>query len=171
MEPRRLTQCWADDREDRLKIPDASDRERETSFLTVDVDVLSRAPLDALIKALGRRVLINHSAKQGRSHRLVFSPYFETTADGTVRKLARLISGLPTPARRQWSHAHERVFDLGFQAGLRPFGHETGISLVTIQAIARLGASLRLTIYAVQEGATTQSRTPPNKKMQQTRHG
>ena len=124
----------------------------EAAFLNVDVDVRSRSPLEALVARLGPSVLINHVGAEGRGrHGAHFSLYHPKSADHAIRRLAKLIGQLPTSARRLWNGAQKRVFNIGFDGGLYPRQLEAAISTSAIQAVARLGASITVTIYAVDQ--------------------
>ena len=125
-------------------------REGESAFLNVDVDVLSRAPLERMVAGLGSEVSIHHVGPEGRRHGAHFSLYAPRNADRAVRRLAKLIGDLPRPARRLWNEAQHRVFNVGFQGGHRPHSLETEISAEALAAVARLGASIAVTIYAAE---------------------
>jgi len=80
-------------------------RDDEVGFLNVDVDVFSKTPLDPLTAALGKPVLVNYVGREGRRYSAHFSLYDPSSADAAIRRLARLIMKLPTPARRLWDQA------------------------------------------------------------------
>jgi hypothetical protein len=136
-------------------------RDDEVGFLNVDVDVFSRTPLDALTAALGKQILINYVGREGRRYSAHFSLYHPRSADAAIRRLARVIMKLPTRARRLWDQASKRVFNVGFQSGLRPHSLESEISSAAVEAAAGIRASIAVTIYAVQgaspKGATRRS--------------
>ena len=83
--------------------------------------------------------------------------YDPRNADAAIRRLSRLIAKLPKPARQLWNQASKRVFNIGFWAGYRPQSFEREISDAAVKAAARLGASIAVTIYAVEETARTRS--------------
>jgi hypothetical protein len=125
-------------------------REGEIAFLNVDVDVLSRSPLEPLVNELGREVLGNYVGREGRRYGAHFSLYSPKSADHAVRRLATIIGALPLPARRLWKGAQRRSFNLGFESGHHPHCLETMVSPEAVQAVAALGASIVVTIYPVQ---------------------
>ncbi|MCA1560107.1 MAG: hypothetical protein LC804_07520 [Acidobacteria bacterium] len=90
---------------------------RETTFLNLDVDVLSLTRLDPLAAALGRQVMVHYIGREGRHYAAHFSLYNPSTADRAVKTLAPLIVRFPAPARRCWNRARRRVFNIGLQAG------------------------------------------------------
>jgi hypothetical protein len=126
-------------------------RDGDSAFLNVDVDVISTVPLDSLVVALGQEVLINYVGRERRRYSAHFSSYDPRNADAAIRRLARLIAKLPKPARQLWNQASKRVFNVGFQGGFRPQTLETEITSAAVEAAAGLGASIAVTIYAVED--------------------
>jgi hypothetical protein len=127
-------------------------REGETSFLNVDLDVWSRRPLEPLVEALGKRIIVHHVGREGRRHgaHVSFSG-FGQSADALTRALARLVEKLPEPARTLWDGATAREFNVGIQAGLTPFSHEIRITAETLEMVARLGGTVVVTTYAPEQ--------------------
>jgi len=139
---------------------------RETTFLNVDVDVLSATPLEPLAEALGRTVAVHYVGREGRHYGAHFSLYNPGTPDRAVRTLTALIENFPKPARGCWNRARQRVFNIGVQAGVEPRSHETLISVAAVEAISRIGGSLTFTIYAADVAAASVPlvRAPRRKK-------
>jgi hypothetical protein len=129
----------------------------DSAFLNVDVDVFSRTPLDFLVAAFGGEVLVNYVGREGRRYSAHFSLYEPRNADAAIRRLAQLITKLPRPARQLWNQASKRVFNVGFQSGFRTQSLETEISSAAVEAAARLGASVTVTIYAAEETSPKES--------------
>src|SRR5258708_5978753 len=123
----------------------------ETQFLNLDLEILSKASLAPLVKAFGKRVLVLHEGRWGRRHGafLELSPSgHEENPDVLIRRLAALVRKLPVSARRLWNGAIVKRFDIGVQAGLRPRNFELAIRTETLEAVARIGASIGITVYA-----------------------
>ena len=140
-------------------------REGETAFLNVDVDVRSAKPLDPLVEALGDSVSLHYIGRQSGVYWAHFAPYSPKSAEAAVRTLAHLIRRLPRPAQRLWAGARERVFDIGIQAGYRPHSAEHLLSADAVKEVARLGGTLKITVYAVEEGgASIKARGRPTKR-------
>jgi hypothetical protein len=139
-------------------------REGETAFLNVDVDVRSAKPLEPLVEALGDSVSLHYIGRHGGAYWAHFAPYSPKSADAAVRTLAHLIRRLPGPARRLWAGARERVFDIGIQSGYRPHSAEHLLSADAVKEIAQLGGTLKITVYAVEEGASIKARGRPTKR-------
>jgi hypothetical protein len=125
--------------------------EGESAFLNVDVDLFSATPLDALVAALGRKVMVHYVGRERRSYTAHFSLWFPRNADVAIKRLAQMITKLPRPGRHMWSQARKRVFNVGYQSGFRPFSFESEISSAAVTAAAGVGASITVTIYAVEQ--------------------
>jgi hypothetical protein len=125
--------------------------EGESAFLNVDVDLFSRTPLDSLVAAFGQKVMVHYVGRERRRYSAHFSLGFPRSADVAIKRLVRLITKLPIPARRIWNKATKRVFNVGYQGGLRPHSFESEISSAAVDAAARVGASITVTIYAAEQ--------------------
>jgi hypothetical protein len=124
-------------------------REGETSLLNVDLDVWSRRPLEPLVEALGKKILVHHVGREGRRHGAHVSLSSERpSADALTRALARLVEKLPKAARKLWDGATAREFNVGVQAGLTPFSHEIRLTAETLEMVAQLGGTVVVTTYA-----------------------
>jgi hypothetical protein len=130
----------------------------ETAFLNVDVDVRSSTPLEALVHALKGRISVHYVGRVGRSFHARFALSGPRTAEVAVRRLAKLIDALPRAARKAWDGAKMRVFDVGFQGGMRPHSAEHDLSASAVAAVARLKGSIRVTLY-VAPGVEARGRT------------
>jgi hypothetical protein len=148
----------------------------DTDFLNVDVDVWSKVPLDRVVRALANKVSVHYV---GRERRL-FSAHFALasshghTPDYLVTHLATLLLGLNVAERRLWQGALRRHFDLGIQAGHRPFDHQVALSPGSLRLVARLEASIVVTTYAAPEHSALSrdgivGRAPSNPALQRTR--
>ena len=87
----------------------------------------------------------------GRAPRwvLVSGLSYKRSFDHVLRQLIARVDSLPPKARRCWSQATSRVFDIGIQAGLAPRNFEdVWLGADVIRDIARLKASILLTVYA-----------------------
>jgi hypothetical protein len=122
-------------------------REGEIAFLNVDVVVVSMAPLEPLVSALGEKVSILHLRRDGRNHHARFALYSPGSPDAAIRRLVKVIDALPKPARRLWAAAKDRVFDIGLQGGVRPHCREFQLTGSTVAALKRVGGSILITVY------------------------
>ncbi len=123
---------------------------KETMFLNVDLDILSRHPLEALVAAFGRKVSILHVGKEGKHYgaHVELARSWDRDADFLIRALARLVGKLPESARLLWNQAHTRDFNVGIHSALKPHSHELRIRAETLKLAASLGANIVVTTYA-----------------------
>ena len=125
--------------------------ETMTDFINVDLDIYSRSDLEPLVTALGERVDVLYVGRQRRTcaaHLELpfgFKPY---NADAMIRRFAALIDSLPKAQRKLWDAAETREFDIGVQAAMQPFCYEMLLSAEAVDAVARLNARIRFTVYA-----------------------
>jgi len=130
----------------------------ETKFVNVDLDVWSRTPLDGLVTAFGRKVVVLYVGKEGRQHgahlEVGVSPL---DADRTIRRFVALVDSLPRSPRKIWDSARVRQFNVGIQAGASPPAYELRLQPATVEAVARIGAQIAVRIYAPAEQITDQT--------------
>ena len=121
---------------------------RTSRTWTIRVD--SKRDLSVLGGALGKTVTNHYLDRLG--HRAVFSlmppPKTPTTA---VLRFSRLLSRLPSRARAVWRTATVRELDIGIEAGTRPAAAEWTLSKAAMEEAARIGARIRLTVYAAEQ--------------------
>jgi hypothetical protein len=125
-----------------------------TRLLNVDLDIYDTAPLDDLVKAFGRRAFPLHVGRE----RLRYGAHLELsrtikTADQTIRRFVELVKQLPPQAKRRWTRAKVREFNVGVQAAAQPYAEMFPLEAQTIQAAASIDASIGFTIY----GAPTEN--------------
>lgn len=122
-----------------------------TQYLNVDLDILSRSPLDRLASAMGPRAYVLYVGRHGRRYgaRLELArSHVGMSADKTIRGLVRLVETLPPAERRLWDGALSREFNIGIEAGLQPHAFELRLKPATVESIVRIGATLVVTVYA-----------------------
>jgi hypothetical protein len=138
-----------------------------TKFLNVDLDIVSRVPLQPLVAALGKAVVVHYVGREGRRHTAhVALSSWNRTADGLIRDLIRRVDRLPRPARRLWDAATSREFNIGIQADATPFSHEVRLGAETVRQMAEVGARLGVTTYAPEAPApkaSRRTRRPPDR--------
>jgi hypothetical protein len=125
-----------------------------TTFLNVDLDVSGTEDLSPLVQALHPAIFELHTGR-GRSgyetHLELASRASARTsdADATIKRFVKLLTVLPPRARGLWERARQRDFNIGIQGGSEPHAFELGLRPETLQAVARLGARIVVTVYAV----------------------
>jgi hypothetical protein len=117
-------------------------------FLNVDLDLKSRADPAALVKAWRRRVLTTQHEKSGGRHWVRFNLMVQPKGPAdAIKRYARLIKALPSPARRIWTGASKEL-DIGIQAGFERGASEWVLDASIVKALAALGTQLRITVYS-----------------------
>lgn len=120
-----------------------------TKFLNVDLEIEGRG-IDALARELDRRLVRLHGevvrGKWFGSYEL--SSAGPDTVEKTLRGLLRVIERLPDDAKRAWSRATKRVFDVGLQAGREPHMSQYDVSAETVARVAGVGGRIVITVYA-----------------------
>jgi hypothetical protein len=123
-----------------------------THFLNVDLDLHSSRDLQALVTALGERVVVLYAGRIKRTHRVHLElAKITKTADATIRGFCALIKALPKVDRNLWNAAKVRDFNIGVQAGSKPHCSEFALATETIKVVYRLGARIVFTVYAPRE--------------------
>jgi hypothetical protein len=120
-----------------------------TTFLNVDLDVLSRSNLQPLVTVLGHRTFALHVGRDKQTYRahleLSEAP---KNPDAAIRSFVALIRALPKAERKLWDTAKVRDFNIGVQAAMQPHCYEIPLAPETIEAVSTLRARLVFTIYA-----------------------
>jgi hypothetical protein len=121
----------------------------QTKFLNVDIDLKSVTDPDPFVQALGSKVLSQRIGKVGRAHwvrlMLVRQP---TSPTDVILRFAKLVAKLSSKDRAIWLNAITREFDIGIQGGFEPTSAEWVLERNVVEAVARLGARVRITVYS-----------------------
>jgi hypothetical protein len=136
---------------------------KATHFLNVDLDIYSKRDLEALVTALGKKVIVLYVGRLRRTHRAHLELAKTTkTADATIRGFCALIETLPNVECDLWNAAKVRDFNIGVQAGTHPYSSEFALAAETLKAAQELSARIVFTVYAPEE---------PRKPVAKTRGG
>jgi hypothetical protein len=126
-----------------------------TTFLNVDLDVVSAEDLAPLAEALAPRLDALHVGRVGRWYRASFELRRQPrTPDVAIRRIVAAIDELPPRARTRWRRATRRDFNVGIQAALQPHARELPIEPATIALVARARARIVVTVYGASLAAT-----------------
>jgi hypothetical protein len=122
--------------------------EETTRFLNVDLDIWSQTSLDSLVKAFGKNVIVLFAGKEGRRYGAHLELSMQSdNADQLLRRFVMLVDRLPRSARRLWSQARIREFNVGIQAASKPHSFVLGLQPDTLAAAARVNARIGVTVY------------------------
>jgi hypothetical protein len=134
-----------------------------TRFLNVDLDIISKVPLDPIVEALGDRVFLLYAGRRGRKH----GAHFELTgysrqpqADRLIRRFVKCIEELPRSARRLWDTADVREFNIGIEATNRSPAFELRLRPATLTDVARVNGQIVITVYAPHRLVRSMARKP-----------
>jgi hypothetical protein len=140
-------------------------------FITVDLEVWSRADLAALAADVEPRGSVQHAGRIGRKFlvSIVASPRRPSPSpEQVIWALLKVVEAFTPKARRLWRQAGSRVFSIGYQGGdfmtlvyERPVGSgrwyaggrkkagpcETFLSPDLLRAVAKVEGTIATTIY------------------------
>jgi hypothetical protein len=136
-------------------------------FITVDLEVWSRADLAPLARALEPRSLVLYVGKVKRKFLASFEAH-GASPEETIWRLLELVKPLRGRVRALWKEAEARVFNIGFESGnavtllhdtppgsgvWKPRGKnkmsacETSLGTEVLQAVADAQGTVTTTIY------------------------
>ena len=145
--------------------------EEGTTFLNVDLEVISRTPLDPLVQAFGRKIDVLHVGPRGRrygAHVEVAGSGSRGNADSLMRRLVTLVEALPRNARRLWDTAQSREFNVGIEAAATSRMFELRLEPETLMAVAGVAGRIVISVYAP-ERLNEPPTTPERKRAAQDR--
>ena len=129
-----------------------------TQYLNTDLDLLSADDLTALAAAFEVRGLMptcEIRPYDGQWHARFAG---NSTADEcydepepTIAAMLAVIEALDPPLRSAWAGCSQREFDIGYECRREPFHFHQGLSAGILARLVAAGASLRVTLYAVQD--------------------
>jgi hypothetical protein len=152
-------------------------RREPTHYLNEDLDIVSRAPLQDLVDAMGPEAFVLYVGGKGQryeAHLEWASSHMGITPDRTIIGLTRLVTRLPPRYRTIWDSARSRAFNVGIEAGLEPHSYELRLGRRTLNAVAEVGGALIVTVYAPVVNDGRASRVPDRpaaKKRSRSRTG
>jgi len=138
--------------------------ESETSFINVDLDIWSKRSLAPLVKALGSKVFLLHEGWEDPlygAHLEVSSLIARGGAEELILQFVDMIEKLPVVARRRWNSAERREFNIGVKSAYKPHYYELRLKEEVLAAVARVKASVVVTIYATGKHFSGGPGTPP----------
>ena len=123
---------------------------KRPSFCNVDLDIESRSPLRSLRRELGDRVSVMFSGRMGGRHCLFLESAVSGASgqDAVIHGFCSLIEGLSQKSRHLWDTAHRKELDIGYEVRLvEARANRFAIRPDTLRRVAKIGASLAVTIY------------------------
>jgi hypothetical protein len=141
--------------------PKPASESEETQFLNVDVELRSARALQPLLDALGSRVVVLRSDRDGRTYRTHLEVAIESRNPNVlIRRFVALVERLPRHARTLWNGAQSREFNVGIQAAAVPHSFGLDLDNDTVRAIARINGRIGITVYGA--GGVDRAHEPSN---------
>ena len=128
-----------------------------THFLNVDLELVTRADVDALLAHWGSLVMLRDSVEDGTRTIWIELEEDRRAVEPTLDAFLSLVETLPDSLQRMWDDCDVRCFSVGIQAGTSPHAEVFSIASGTLRRIADIQASVVFTVYGVAED-------PPNQK-------
>ncbi len=122
----------------------------EIRFLNVDLEIEALEDLQPIIDDLGENVSVLHHGNNGSGFNFVsfeVMPSGERDVDGIISLFCLFIENLSPETKLIWDKSHSKRFDAGFQSGDFPRSYKTEVRADTIERVAKIGASIVITIY------------------------
>jgi hypothetical protein len=119
-------------------------------YLNTDLELESPDELTGLAAVLQSRGLFALHVERGEYG--LWRAAFETaqqhtTAQPNIEALLTVIESLDGAGRSAWTACTTRELDIGYDCGVEPWAFQDAIASELLARIARVGASLRITIY------------------------
>lgn len=120
-------------------------------FLNVDLDIESKDDLAPLAAELEPNTMVVHSRSESGRHALKIESWKRAgSMEGPDQRIHGLCQGVETlsPAGRElWQSASLRQFGVGYYATTKHVAAHFVLRTDTLERIARLGATLAVTVY------------------------
>ena len=116
-------------------------------FLNVDLEIESHQNLQPIVEDFGDEAVTLYSGQAQGHYVATFEAPHTADADSIISYFCALIKTLDADAKALWETAFTKVFDIGYESGTEPRSYRSEIRAETIEQVASLGASLRVTIY------------------------
>lgn len=117
-------------------------------YLNTDLELESPNDLSPIVEHFGEEVINLYNGKI-RKH---FFASFEISGfcespDFIIQQFCQLAESLEGKEKNLWDGCYSRTFDIGYEGGTYPSSYTDEIRVETLERVAALGASLRITVY------------------------
>ena len=119
---------------------------KEIEFLNIDLDIESNQDLSEIVAGFGDRVVVQRNERVGGVNHASFSTGYSEENE-IIQEYCALVNGLKPVAREVWDNCAKRVFDIGYESGETPNNFHSEIKAGSIEALAKIGGSVIVTIY------------------------
>lgn len=124
----------------------------EVRYLNTDLEIESKGNLSKMVEEFGEDVLVlHHGDIRGYQHASfeIAGSTSSTSADDIINSFCALVEALSEEARATWDGCCTRAFDIGYESGASPPNFHSEIRAGTVERVAKVGASIVITIYPV----------------------
>ena len=124
-------------------------RDEGTRFLNVDLDIIARVPLDAVVEAFGEKAFVLYVGRRGRlySAHVEMSDSYRDNADQLIKKILALVKRLPRDTRRIWDQAISREFNIGIEAAHKSPVYVLRLKQDTLRDVISVNGTIVVTVY------------------------
>ncbi len=138
-------------------------RKEDFHFINVDLELESSESVQFLLNELSQNTYALYCSDTGDMANLELDVkerngvYFYDSYDDKkdlvggvdihINEFCNLLENLTKESRRIWGSCQRKEFDIGFQCGNTPKSFNTQIDAETIKRCAKLGATIRITVY------------------------
>jgi hypothetical protein len=120
----------------------------DIQYLNTDLEIESKSDLSRIVEEFGEEVLVLHHGEiRGYQHASFSISGGTMDADSAINSLCLLIEQLPGDVGEIWDGCCSRIFDIGYESGASPQSFRSEIRAGTIQRVAKMDASVVITIY------------------------
>jgi hypothetical protein len=125
----------------------STEKQNETRFLNVDLDIQCMSGLENLLNFLNSHVYVLFNDEKNASVELNIE---YRSLDETLQGFVELIKSLPQQSANIWNHCEKRVFNIGIQGGIKPHEAFFFLSHKTLSVLTSIQAEVQITVYAPQ---------------------
>lgn len=121
-------------------------------YLNTDLDLVAARdlmPLTGALQSLGVRPLNVQQGTDGQWYSLleITTDLEKYEPEETIRVMLDAIEGLEVESKQLWAECSKREFNIGYDCGDEPWAFNNGLARATLERMASVGASLRITLY------------------------
>ena len=121
-------------------------------YLNTDLEIESEGDISKIVEEFDDDVLVlHHGEVRGYQHASleIAGSSAVTCADDIINSFCALVEALSEEARATWDGCCSKAFDIGYESGSSPPNFHTEIKAGTVERVAKIGASIVITIYPV----------------------
>jgi hypothetical protein len=133
----------------------------KTKFLNVALCIFSKSDLTPLVAAMGKRVEVYYTGREGRAHkaRLALPWRSRRSPESQILGFCKLIRELSPEARELWNAAKTRTLDIGIEAPGPKSCYWSSISPKALKAASEINAQIAVTVYGPMKRAKLPSKS------------